>query len=55
MSRHTTVAHRIARSIRRWLADPGGIAGGAAAAGDPSALLGLEAGQHRHPDRPSRK
>ncbi len=51
MSRHTAVAHR----IRRWLADPEGIAGGAAAAGDPSALLGLEAGQHRHPDPASRK
>ena len=51
MSRHTAVAHRIAHSIRRWLADPEGIAGGAAAAGDPSALLGLEAGQDRHPDR----
>jgi hypothetical protein len=55
MSRHTAVAHRIAHSIRRWLAEPEGIAGGAAATGDPSALLGLEAGQHRHPDRSSRK
>ena len=55
MSRHTAVAHRIAHSIRRWLADPEGIAGGAAAAGDPSALLGLEAGPHRHPDPANRK
>ncbi|HEY1715585.1 MAG TPA: hypothetical protein VGG07_21960 [Solirubrobacteraceae bacterium] len=55
MSRHTAVAHHIVYSIRRWLAEPEGIAGGAAAAGDPSALLGLEAGQHRHADPSSRE
>jgi len=55
MSRHTAAAHRIVRSIRRWLPDPEGIAGGAAAAGDPAALLGLDAGQHRRPDPASRK
>ena len=55
MPGHTAVAHRVAHGIRRWLADPEGIAGAAAAAGDPSPLLDLEAGQHRHPDATSRR
>ena len=58
MSRHAA-AHRIVHSIRRWLPSPEAAAGAAAATGDPSRLLGLEAGPetggHRHSDRAGRR
>ena len=48
-------AHRIVHSIRRWLPGPEGVAGAAAATGDPSRLLGLETGPDtaRHHTDPS--
>jgi hypothetical protein len=50
MPHRTHIAHRIVRTVRRWLPGPEAIAGGAAATGNPSPLLGLEAGPHRHTD-----
>jgi hypothetical protein len=44
------IARRIADTVRRWLPGPEAIAGGAAATGDPSRLLNLEADPGRHTD-----
>ena len=37
------IARRVADTVRRWFPGPAAIAGGAAATGDPSRLLDLEA------------
>jgi hypothetical protein len=50
MSDRKTIARRIGHTVRRWLPGAEGIASAAAAAGDPSALLDLEAGLRRPGD-----
>jgi hypothetical protein len=49
MSHRTHFARSIARHLRRWLPGADGIAGAAAANGDPSALLDLQTDPHHRP------
>ncbi len=50
MSDRNTIARCLAHAVRRWLPGAEGSAGAGAAAGNPSALLDLEADVRRHDD-----